>query len=492
MPQSNKPALDNDPDSFSTADNNSNSTDVFVNRVKYRDEIFPDAAPFSYFNFWEEDRYYGRINSLGNAVVLREDRLKQLKYCDAPTPLFAFNFVADAWRDFVEKIREAATGEKLIPSGPYANLAATKAWRSIPTQYNTYMSDTVYPVFSEVFMSVMSENNKKVTGFDSYLEVLTNFCEIGIKRGSPMTLSGYIESILCSPLNTGLVIEIGDTSHAEDYEKCDEFLYDPNFTTVVRIASNYGFVIDKNAPWRFVADIRSPVMREYMTGVRMSTPPTPLTNDLLECNIPFVRNFNIPEPYGYSAIGGLESVLRHATGYEEYELIPSKTTEEEIFEEFFTQAYLEAWQVDMEMFKVYALDFYNTYVTDIPVVSTRIVADVAGDWKCVNPHRLRHKTEAIFRQVISSFDEVFGPESGKYGDKWSLRCYYNLRILERNKHTSHSSRLKNLQDAMNIYYFAPPSPAGRKYFAGLRHIHQELVGPVTADFLTFTKIDGKI
>ena len=114
MPQSNKPVLDNDPDSFSTADNNSNSTDVFVNRVKYRDEIFPDAAPFSYFNFWEEDRYYGRINSLGNAVVLREDRLKQLKYCDAPTPLFAFNFVADAWRDFVEKTREATTGEKLI------------------------------------------------------------------------------------------------------------------------------------------------------------------------------------------------------------------------------------------------------------------------------------------------------------------------------------------------------------------------------------------
>ena len=80
MPQSNKPVLDNDPDSFSTADNNSNSTDVFVNRVKYRDEIFPDAAPFSYFNFWEEDRYYGRINSLGNAVVLREDRLKQLHF----------------------------------------------------------------------------------------------------------------------------------------------------------------------------------------------------------------------------------------------------------------------------------------------------------------------------------------------------------------------------------------------------------------------------
>jgi hypothetical protein len=45
---------------------------------------------------------------------------------------------------------------------------------------------------------------------------------------------------------------------------------------------------------------------------------------------------------------------------------------------------------------------------------------------------------------------------------------------------------------MNIYYFAPASPAGRKYFAGLRHIHQELVGPVTADFLTFTKIDDKI
>jgi len=292
MAEETRPNILQDPEDFSNASNDTDAVETFEERVRYREEIFPDNSPFSFFNFWQEDRFYGRINHLGNAVILREDRLKQLKYCDSPTPLFTFNFVADAWADFVEKVRDEIIQGRIPNSGPYANMAAKKAWASIPTQYYDYMINNVYPVLSDTYLAIIGNNNERIRDFDSFLEVFTEFSDTATKRGGPITLSGYIESILCSPLNSGLVIEISDADHGVDFTKCDEFLYDENYEVIIRLASNYGFVIDKNAPWRFVADIRSPAMREYMTGVVMSAPVIPLQNTLGTCDVPFVRAVN--------------------------------------------------------------------------------------------------------------------------------------------------------------------------------------------------------
>ena len=80
-----------------------------------------------------------------------------------------------------------------------------------------------------------------------------------------------------------------------------------------------------------MADIRSPAMQEYMTGVFMEQPSVPLRNTVDDCDVPFIRDLNVPEPYGFSSIDGLRNVIRHATGYEEYEKIKTLNTEEEIF-----------------------------------------------------------------------------------------------------------------------------------------------------------------
>ena len=484
MAQQKKPNIFENPDDFSSADNSSDSIDTFEDRLRYREEIFPESSPYSFFNFWQEDRFYGRINHLGNAVILREDRLKQLRYCDSSTPLFAFNFVADAWRDFVEKVRDEVIQGRIVNDGPYANMAATKAWQGVPTQYYNYMINNVYPVLSDTFLEIIGNNNKRVRDFDTFLELFTEFSDLGIKRGTPITLAGYVESILCSPLNTGLVIEISDADHSADFRKCDEFLYDQNYEATIRIASNYGFVIDKNAPWRFVADIRSPAMREYMTGVPFLQPLIPLKNTLGTCDVPFVRDFDSPDAYGFSNIEGIQDVVRRGAGYPEYEDLKTKTTEEEIFEEFFTQAYIEAWSVDMDILKTYLFDFYNTYVSTVPVVSTRSITTKLGDFKCINPSRPDFRTEVIFRQTVQSMENLYGNLKSQYGDKWSLKSYYNLRTMERKQLKPMNQRVKDIRDFLNVYYHAPSIPSGTKYLLALETIQSKFIGPVTTDFLT--------
>ena len=42
------------------------------------------------------------------------------------------------------------------------------------------------------------------------------------------------------------------------------WLEDPNWTMFTKLAARYGFVVDKNIPWRLIADLGSQPMAEYM------------------------------------------------------------------------------------------------------------------------------------------------------------------------------------------------------------------------------------
>ena len=64
------------------------------------------------------------------------------------------------------------------------------------------------------------------------------------------------------PMASGLCIDVQSLSYSEDEPKI-EFINSPNFQQFRRIANQYGFMVDKNVPWRLVANINSPQMLQY-------------------------------------------------------------------------------------------------------------------------------------------------------------------------------------------------------------------------------------
>jgi hypothetical protein len=108
-------------------------------------------------------------------------------------------------------------------------------------------------------------------------------------------------------LISGLIVEIATDSQAEDYKKTPYF-EDENFNYVSAAAKNHGFKIDKNAPWRFVADLDSKAMKKYM----------------------------------FRTIGGKKSVHNHL--------------------------YFKTCEYDLDVFKHYAWGWYNQYVAARPMV----------------------------------------------------------------------------------------------------------------------------
>jgi len=82
----------------------------------------------------------------------------------------------------------------------------------------------------------------------------------------PYHLSDYVRSPYNSPLTTGLVIEIADENYSDDGRKTEYFLQSSNFRLYTKLAQEFGFMIDKDIPWRLVADITSAAMQKRMSS----------------------------------------------------------------------------------------------------------------------------------------------------------------------------------------------------------------------------------
>jgi hypothetical protein len=461
-----------------SGNNTLKSLAIYQERVRYRDEVFPAIGPEKFYNFWGADRFVGRVSLEGNTVLPRERQLKALRYADES--LFAVNFVADAWRDFAEKIRELTRREVLYADGAYHNMTAKNAWESSEDNYHAYMVDSVYPIFANVFMRSY-QNRKRLVDINSFFDVFTGFCKGIVNTGGPVTRSGFLESIYSSPMNSGLAIEISEADHADDFKKVNDFLTDKNFEMVSRIASYYGFVIDKNAPWRFVADVSSAAMQEYMVGVFMFSPYIDFRNGFGVCREPIINDRNPEEPYGFSTIPGITHIVRHAEGYEEYlELIQNQTITG-AYHILFTTAYVSSWQTDMDLLKLYLVDFYNRYATDNPQL-------VEYNYKYRDLSRslcAEERLDVTEREQVDP--SIVDPEIGAFRDRWNLKSFYVLRLLERGIEKSSHARNRDLIDIYNLYNLAPGTPDGR-YVSALKYIQKEIIGPLDRSHLTIDRV----
>ena len=217
--------------------------------------------------------FYGRVDEKQNAIYLSSmDLTKQLK---SKKQLFALNFVADAYEAFkfqftkAKSFRRMATDTVISPN-------ATKAWVNLDVEQDDYLKE----VFSTTFMFYIKERKNMqthnvvdfVNHFKSYVSDFASNIMI--------TKSGYLKSSFCFLRVSGLAIELSDKSYNDNIFR-NQWLGDDNFSFYKTVAAQNGFYIDKNVPWRLVADVSSPEMQSFMS--RYGIPESPGTaSDLFE------------------------------------------------------------------------------------------------------------------------------------------------------------------------------------------------------------------
>ncbi len=480
------------PELYSYGSNDLGSKDIFIQRKKYNSYMFPDFLAKNFIQTWTTDRFYGIINNKGNAVFPNRRALKTLQFArEGAQNQYAVDFVADAWYDFARKIRELADNNIIFRDSPWAKPFIVKAWNPIQDEYSKYMREEVYPVFTDDFMTFGS-NNKKVKNIHSFINRIDSFLESVVTKAGPVTMSGLIEGSYAPVYMSGLIIEIASDSYDDDFNKAYKF-GDRNFAFIANLAAQYGFSIDKNIPWRLVADLRNPAMIEYMLGVPIEGIETGDNVEYL-CD-PLVGDVELPpRAYGFSQIPGLENVRRNIAfyqydddqgvtqieeGYKRYKYqegndwvpIFNRNNQASTFSAMFETDFVETWQVDIEIFENFLVGFYNFYISSRRNVSMQSM--VSEDSDCA-PQTISVQRDPITTEMFKSL----------YGDRWRLKTFYTVRNLERNKVSTVRQRTHQLQQIMNIYNLTLQTNPDIAYERALRALQEDFIGPADTDPLT--------
>jgi len=246
--------------------NNQNSAKaLFDGRIQYKNCIYPStlAKPI---DFWYLNPNYGFIDVYGHVIYPNEAHFRQVFSNNGRIQL-AIDFVAEAFNDFADfynQVIQTAIGtERDINKSKLVTVQALAAWTSPHKDYNSHCTG--------VFAGIQKKYTKlnKPVSFRVFLE---DFKVLASQTAHtiPYTFMGYLSSPYVDPKNTGLIIEVYKDAHDDDRIK-QNFLSDPNFEMFADIAVKHGFVIDKNAPWRLVADLNSPAMKPYLQQYGMNS-----------------------------------------------------------------------------------------------------------------------------------------------------------------------------------------------------------------------------
>ena len=424
MSQQNRFDPVDDPNRFAYGTNFLNSKDIFTQRLIYNYLIFSPSEFPRLFETWGKDRYYGIANTKGNTVVVDQNELRPLSFPETDSE-FCLNFVADAWRDFALRLRELADKNIIFRNSPWAAPTVTKAWVSLNTEYEEYMNTNLYPAFHQIYLEY-ANRQRQIGGMGGFLAVFEEFVDEVVSLAGPLTPSGLLEGNYVPPLVSGLMLEIHQGDYDQDFYK--SYVYkDMNFQLVEGLAQQYGFAIDKNIPWRIVADLRNPAMREYMYGVPIVEfdPDAPPPED---CDPKYTNPDLFPRAFGYSQIPGLENVERRVNvyvegselkpGYAQYQRLRNVTDQERIFEVLYEEAFVETWHTDMSELQKYLLNFYNAYAVANPITTIR------------EPLLVGRPCPPASR-VIERFPITEEEFADRYGDLWRLKTFYVTRSMER-------------------------------------------------------------
>ena len=213
-------------------------------------------------------RFYGLVDFNFNAVNLfgtYQDGLDAgylTMISDGSTPIFVPNFIKNAFDSMATYYNIAKQHGKINSTpGSLVNLKITKGYININNTHESYMQ-TYFEALTAYFDSRGLID--KIRNFKEFMEHYSDFL-YRVVRENPVTRTGFTRSIHAGALNSGLAIQIENIDKSNEERKVKDFYQNHNFVTFTKVAEHFGFVIDRDVPWRLFADISSPRMHKFMS-----------------------------------------------------------------------------------------------------------------------------------------------------------------------------------------------------------------------------------
>ena len=232
---------------------------------KYQGEARNVFAPFSAIDFNHQKAFYGRIDTNNHSIYPSE---KYLSLVNGTSDVILVDFVCEALNDMLEKIEKLKESKKLSQESSFYNFKVKKGWTSFLSDHH----NTVQAIFN-AFISKFANNRQNsmvIYKFSDYSRHFISFLNRFLSK-FPISRTNLQLRSNTNPRISGIVFEISNEKHDDDEKKYTNYILDKHFLQIQNIANGFGFMVDRNAPWRFVADLESPQMRARMGEKGFST-----------------------------------------------------------------------------------------------------------------------------------------------------------------------------------------------------------------------------
>jgi len=246
------------------ANNDSGVKDNYESKKLY-DYYYPNDI--NQFDTWYTSPYYGKVDTLGRSVYPKESFLTTVSKFDDDSQVMCLEFVANAFRKMRMHYETLYLDGYLENNSDFFKntLQPLRAWESSVDQYQEHQQF----LYEEFFGNVLTDlaQSPLITNFHDFVKILLDYVR---STNSPFTRLGFHESPLISSFTTGLVIEIFEGEYGNDAQAF-ELINDPNFELFEELCTRYGFKVDRNNPWRIIANIGSKYLRPFIAELGIET-----------------------------------------------------------------------------------------------------------------------------------------------------------------------------------------------------------------------------
>jgi hypothetical protein len=216
-------------------------------------------------DFSRDKKYLiGKVSPEQFAIIPRPEMITRIKYTDGDSSLGALGFVQRAFDSMAERydnliFQNRTVTDEANAEGTLERIRAKVAYQSSVKEY-IRLNNASYTIFVDNLPKATKDRIENLKDFlDAYVEYL-----LSPQTRIPYFLSDYIKSGYNPIWTTGLTIEIDDAPYSDDGYKVRKYLTNPNFRKFISLAQEFGFMIDKQVPWRLVADIDSKAMKNTL------------------------------------------------------------------------------------------------------------------------------------------------------------------------------------------------------------------------------------
>lgn len=249
-----------------------NTKIVLYNKKSYQDYILPYKTYINFVNFKEQNKvYYGFRDKHNLEILPKPDKM----LFDDEHGVLALDFVVYAYKEIVEKYYS------LLRDGQISSKSNINKSLSKPKVSQVGLN--FEPVLED---NKKQFNNRVITDQQLNLETqnILNYCDTYIlnipKLKKPIqTHLKFLNSNQPKNVN-GLTIDLVSKQFNNDQQKVD-FISDLNFPVLRKLAEQYGFYINEDAPWQMIANLSHPNIRELISLIYPDVKKENITPDYI-------------------------------------------------------------------------------------------------------------------------------------------------------------------------------------------------------------------